>query len=160
MSCILLQCWQVVILIWTFYHQSSPDVGERGVPTLPSKASDIELFLSRMRKKLDKDYNSETSLALEAAWKRFERTKTGNQKNSVLHTIGTGVLNRGAGRGKNRCQPTSIARRGPGKPRGAAPLGKWRRPSNLSTPKSKRPRCLSDNIEANVANGKSHGSGH
>ena len=93
--------------------------------------------------------------ALRKARRRIGSIKSSNQLESILHTLGTNQLNRGAGRGKIKCQPTSIARRAPGKPRGAAPLTKGRRPSENPT-RPKRPRSLAKNIDANVANAKSH----
>ena len=86
--------------------------------------------------------------------------RSGNQLNSILQTLGSGLCSKGAGREKIRCQPTSIARRKAGKPRGAAPLVKGRKPGVLRNPRPKRPRNLSQNVAQNVANAKSHGSGH
>ena len=81
--------------------------------------------------------------------------------NSMLHSLGSDLCTKGAGRGKIRCQPASIAGGAAGKPRGAAPLGKGRKPNTLSAnAKSKRPRNLAQNIAKNLANAKSHGSGH
>ncbi|KAK4316160.1 hypothetical protein Pmani_012669 [Petrolisthes manimaculis] len=83
-----------------------------------------------------------------------------NQFNSRLHCIGSAVRTGGAGRGKIPCQPTSISRRSNGRPRGTAPLCKGRRPAGATTAAAKRPRNLAQNIKNNLANAKSHGSGH
>ena len=100
----------------------------------------------------------DTVLALERLQKVLGAVKTTNQLNTILHML-TATSKRGAGRGKIPCQPTTLARRKPGRPRGAAPLGKGRRP-NIVKMKSKRPRNISLNIRENVANAKSHGSNH
>ncbi|KAK4316189.1 hypothetical protein Pmani_012697 [Petrolisthes manimaculis] len=70
-----------------------------------------------------------------------------NQFNSRLHCIGSAVRTGGAGRGN-------------GRPRGTAPLCKGRRPAGATTAAAKRPRNLAQNIKNNLANAKSHGSGH
>ena len=81
--------------------------------------------------------------------------------NSMLYSLGSDFTATGAGRGKIRCQPASITRRGQGKPKGAAPLRKGRKPNSLmQNAKTKRPRNLAENIGKNLANAKSHGSGH
>lgn len=103
---------------------------------------------------------SDTVAALHSLTRKINAVKTTNQLNSLLYSVGSCVARKGAGRGKIPCQPTSIARRGPGRPRGAAALGKGRRPATLPQPKAKRPRNLAKNIKDNVANAKSHGSGH
>lgn len=98
--------------------------------------------------------------AITTAVRRLHQVRSENQLNGLLYNLGSGTCNTGAGRGKIRCQPTSIPRRGPGKPRGAAPLGKGQRPSSIANRKWKRPRSLSSNVSQNVANAKSHGTGH
>ena len=127
-----------------------------------SQCPDIAQFVEAVKNVTEKFGNNETVAALSTAAKRLKQVKNSNMLNSILYNIGSAVSVSGAGRGKIRCQPTSIARRGPGKPRGAAPLGKGRRPGCLtaSNSKPKRPRNLSKNIYENVANAKSHGSGH
>lgn len=104
--------------------------------------------------------NPHSMAALDKFMQRIKALKTANQFNSLLHISGSSVKNGGAGRGKIPCQPTSIARRLTGRPRGAAPLGKGRRPTGTTTPQAKRPRNLAYNIQHNVANAKSHGNGH
>ncbi len=89
--------------------------------------------------------------------KQVEAIKTPNQYLSVFHLLGSAVRN-GAGRGKIPCQPTTIAKSN-GRPRGAAPLTKGRRPKALLS-QTKRSHNLSQNIDANQANAKNHGTGH
>lgn len=112
--------------------------------------------------KTSKKFGNEDSVAaLKMFVQRLRSVKTSNQFNSFLHTVGVGVcVQRGAGRGKIPVQPTSITRRSEGMPRGATPLGKGRRPLHCNMPKAKRPRNLAENVRNNVANAKSHGSGH
>lgn len=83
-----------------------------------------------------------------------------NSFNSQLHSIGSAVRRGGAGRGKIPCQPTSVSRRANGRPRGAAPLCKGWRPAGAATAASKRARNLAENVNKNLANAKSHVSGH
>lgn len=106
--------------------------------------------------------NSDTVIALNKILQRISSVHSAYQLNSALHCIGTAVKSDGAGHGKIPCQPTSVARRPTGRPRGAAPLSKGRRPrgSSASASQPTRPRTLSHNISNNVANAKSHGSGH
>lgn len=137
-----------------------PEVNVENQDENPHQSPDVGEFVATFQNVVEKYANSDTAAALSTAVRRLKTVKSGNQLNSILQTFGSGLCNKGAGRGKIRCQPTSIARRGPGKPRGAAPLGKGRRPSHLPNPKPKRPRNLSQNIAQNVANAKSHGSGH
>lgn len=125
--------------------------------TAPPKVdtSSVENTLATVAKRYG---NQETVVALEKLQKALGAVKTTNQLNNILHML-TATSKRGAGRGKISCQPTSVARRKPGRPRGAAPLGKGRRPNTVKT-KAKRPRNLALNIRENVANAKSHGSNH
>lgn len=81
--------------------------------------------------------------------------KTTNQLNSFLHDFSTDKKRGGAGRGKIPCQPTSIARRNAGKPRGAASLGKGRKPGICKTTE-KKGYNLALNVSNNEANGKCH----
>lgn len=105
--------------------------------------------------------NSQQSVAaLDKFMQRIKALKTANQYHSFLHGTGSSVKNGGAGRGKIPCQPTSIARRSTGNPRGAASLSKGRRPTGTATSQAKRPRNLAHNILYNVANAKSHGNNH
>lgn len=103
--------------------------------------------------------NSETRLSLQRFFQRIKSVKTSNQLNSLLNCAGSSVRY-GAGRGKIPCQPTSLARRSPGMPRGAAPIGKGRRPAAAQSSKPKRPRNLAHSVACNITNAKPHGSGH
>lgn len=103
--------------------------------------------------------NADTLIGIKKFKDRLRLIKSTNQLNSFLNIMGSS-MKKGAGRGKIPCQPTSIARRPPGMPRGAATIGKGRRPSASSTPRSKRPHKLAQNVKSNVANAKSHGTGH
>lgn len=103
--------------------------------------------------------NSDTLMGIQKFLGRLKFIKTTNQLNSFLNVTGS-TMRKGAGRGKIPCQPTSIARRTPGMPRGAATLGKGRRPSTTQASRPKRPHNLAYNVKSNVANAKSHGTGH
>ena len=103
--------------------------------------------------------NADTLPSLKKFIGRIRSIKSTNQLNSFLNSMGS-YVKKGAGRGKIPCQPTSIARRSPGMPRGAATIGKGRRPSKTLTSRSKRPHNLAHNVKSNVANAKSHGTGH
>ena len=139
-------------------HSTTPKLEERE-QDLPMSENDnencedqggyIEEFVAALQTATEKYGNSDTAAGLKQATQRLKNIKSTNMLNSVLHTIGSSVCTRGigTGRGKIPCQPTSIARRGPGQPRGAAPLGKGRRPSCLLNNRGgKRPRNLSVNI--------------
>lgn len=127
-----------------------------------SQCPDIAEFVEAVKNVTEKFGNEGTGAALSVAAKRLKQVKNSNMLNSILYNLGSAVSVSGAGRGKIRCQPTSIPQQGPGKPRGAAHLGKGRRPGCLtsSNSKPKRLRSLSKNISENVANAKSHGSGN
>ena len=104
-----------------------------------------------------------TDEALARATHRLNTVKSSSDLNSLLHSAGPGAgcADRGgAGRGKIRVQPSSISRRAEGQVRGAARLGKGRRPDSLPGKPVKRRRCLAASVAANVANAKSHGAGH
>lgn len=103
--------------------------------------------------------NADTLLGIKKFTDRLRFIKSANQLNSLLNIMGSS-MKKGAGRGKIPCQPTSIARRPPGMPRGPATLGKGRRPSTTLTSRPKRPHNLAHNVKNNVANAKSHGTGH
>ena len=85
-----------------------------------------------------------TEIALKKVLERVKSLTTPNALNSFLSVLGSSTRHGGAGRGKIPCQPTSIARRKEGTPRGAAPLCKGRRPKSISS-QPKRPRNLSQN---------------
>ena len=119
-------------------------------------ANDIKDVMLEMFNRFGDD---NTRVGMEAMLKKLKSAKTGSQYNSYLFSLGSSMSRiQGAGRGKIPCQPTSISRRGPGMPRGAAPLGKGRKRKNsLLLKAAKRPRNLAYNIACNQANGKSHG---
>lgn len=122
---------------------------------------DISEFVAALQAAVEKHGNEHTVTAFTTAVKTVKKVKNSNMLNSMIHSLGSGICATGAGRGKIRCQPASIARRAPGKPKGAAPLGKGRKPKSLpENAKPKRPRNLGKNIANNLANAKSHGSGH
>lgn len=127
----------------------------------PCILHETNIAVAELLKTSEKFGNEDSVSALKMFVQRLRSVKTSNQFNSFLHTVGVGVcVQKGAGRGKIPVQPTSIARRSEGMPRGATPLGKGRRPLNCNMPKAKRPRNLAENVRNNVANAKSHGSGH
>ncbi|XP_050694366.1 uncharacterized protein LOC126984618 [Eriocheir sinensis] len=62
----------------------------------------------------------------------FKAVRTTSQLTSIFfNAASSGVGKTGAGRGKIPCQPTSVARRITGMPRGAAPFGKGRKREGL-----------------------------
>ncbi|XP_066958989.1 uncharacterized protein [Macrobrachium rosenbergii] len=96
---------------------------------------------------------------IEKLTNRFRNVRTSDQLHSLFQCTGAALPC--VGRGKIPCQPTSIARRQQGMPRGAAPITKGRkRKGNLIHKTLKRQRNLSLNISQNVMNAKSHGSDH
>lgn len=140
--------------------QTSSDHG--GSSSLADNIHDeTNIAVAELLKTSKKFGNEDSVSALKMFVQRLRSVKTSNQFNSFLHTVGVGVcVQKGAGRGKIPVQPTSITRRSEGMPRGATPLGKGRRPLHCNMPKAKRPRNLAENVRNNVANAKSHGSGH
>jgi len=64
--------------------------------------------------------------AIEKLIQRVTTVRSSNQLDSILHCTGA-ALPGACGRGKIPCQPTSVARRQVGMPRGAAPIGKGRK---------------------------------
>ena len=105
--------------------------------------------------------NADTEAALKRVLQLVNSLTTPNALNSFLSVLGSSARSGGAGRGKIPCQPTSVARRSAGTPRGAASLCKGRRPTAIaSLSQSKRPHNLSLNVRNIQANGKSHGTGH
>lgn len=98
-------------------------------------------------------------MALERAMKVGRKyCKSSSHLNSAFSPMFSRDLSKicgGAVRGKIHCQPTSIARRNPGVPRGAAPIGKGRkRRVSLLEKAAKRERNLSLNISKNLPNAK------
>ena len=114
-----------------------------------------------LNKLIEKYGNSETDKVLGKIEKRLVTVKTPNMLNSALHSLLSGLphgtTRLGAGRGKIPCQPSSIARREVGLPRGAAPLSKGRKRKSSATGRpTKHIRNLSFNISQNQPNGKRH----
>lgn len=141
---------------------STGDSGTETNPTKPSKA-----FLEKLKllhdtiSDLASKYEDEHSLeAIERLIQKAKTVRTSNQLNSLLHCTGAAMPG-GYGRCKIPCQPTSVARRQVGMPRGAAPIAKGRkRKGNLLDKVLKRQRNLSLNVSLNQPNAKSHGTGH
>ena len=105
--------------------------------------------------------------ALVSMGKALNKMKNRNVFCSAVHMFGKECVGRSAGHSKKiRVQPTGIARRSQGKPRGATALtrGKLRKRKvgEAAIPRAnpKRARCLSLNVALNRPNAKSHGSGH
>jgi hypothetical protein len=89
---------------------------------------------------------------------KIKKMKSPNQAISILLTIKNSVNSTVRRGGKIRVQPTSIARRRKGLPRGSKPVPRGR-PSAIEVKKrglKKRPRNLSQAIRDNVASAKSH----
>lgn len=113
--------------------------------------------MSLMKKKFGSQWETvETAEALEKFNSRLNAIQTPAQLMSLLHASHSDSLPRRNGGRRIRCQPTAISRRQCNAPRGAAPLGKGRRPSCVSVPSTKRPRNLAYNVERNQANAKTH----
>ena len=90
-----------------------------------------------------------TKRAVNVFIRRLRAVKNTSQLSSFLITAGSSVFKTsGAFRRKIVCQPTSIARRQDGQPRGKASVMRGR--------STKRKRNLSKSIELNVPNGKVH----
>ena len=121
----------------------------------------LNTFKEVFTEKVQRFGNSDTLAALKKACSRLSNINNPNTLNSFLHTMGSTVTPRHGKSGSMiPCQPTSISRRGPGVPRGAASVHKGRRPDSLPVKTAKRARNLALAIATNHANGKSHGTGH
>lgn len=107
----------------------------------------IELF----DKNVSKFSDALSEDAISAFMKRLGAFQSSSQLNSLFHTAGsTGASSSGAGRGKIACQPTSIARRRSGMPRGAGPIGKGRKLKDCTLNNTvKRKRDLALTISLN-----------
>lgn len=115
------------------------------------------VLMDILLKNVDQYGDSGTEEALTTLIKKMSSVKTPNQLNSILHSSGSSLKHHGAGRGKIPCQPTSIARRQVGTPRGMASIGKGRkRQGSLLSKTPKRQRNLALNVSQNVPNAKSH----
>lgn len=115
-----------------------------------------ELFKSNLEK-----YTSSTSVSiLSKCLNRLKKVKSAASWESFLSTAGSNISLRHRTRATIRVQPTAINRRKPGITRGSKrlPLG---RPMNTDiNRKKKRKRNLGENVQKNVPNAKSHGTGH
>lgn len=116
-------------------------------------AAAVELFSDTLHRLGD----STSYKSIENYMKKVKILKSTNHLNSFLHSCGSSFKLSGVGRGKIPCQPTSVARRPVGMPRGAAPIGKGRkRKSDLLVKAAKRKRNLALNVLQNQPNAKSH----
>ncbi|KAG0725763.1 hypothetical protein GWK47_037976 [Chionoecetes opilio] len=79
-----------------------------------NQCEDISQFVATLQTMAEKYSNADTVGALSTAVKRLKKVRNTNMLNSLLYELGSDVCTTGPGRGKIRCQPTSIARRGPG----------------------------------------------
>ena len=85
---------------------------------------------------------------------------------SALHTFGKACVGDGKSSRRIAVQPTAIARRREGQPRGASALSKGRPRKRkagevkMASVPHKRRRILALNVALNQPNSKSHGSGH
>lgn len=123
--------------------------------------ADSEIAAQALKNAVQQCASAETRVALQRFIKQTNSVKTPNQFNSLLHCAGSSLGYSAVGRGRIPCHSNSIARRSPGMPRGATPIGKGRRPAAAAiTSKPKRPLNLAHNIECNVAKAKTHASGH
>lgn len=139
------------------------ETGDVSTSTKPSGAAVLQVIseINDTMLHLATQYGNEQTLeGMQKLLSRLTSVRTSNQLNSLLHSTGSSAM-QGAGRGKIPCQPTSVARRQVGMPRGAAPIGKGRKRKGSLIEKSvKRQRNLALNISLDQPNAKSHGSGH
>lgn len=139
------------------------ETGNLSNPAKPSGAAVLQVIteINDTMLHLASQYGDEQTLeGMQKFLSRLKSVRTSNQLNSLLHSTGSSAM-QGAGRGKIPCQPTSVARRQVGMPRGTAPIGKGRkRKGSLIEKAMKRQRNLALNISLNQPNAKSHGSGH
>lgn len=100
-----------------------------------------------------------SSSAVTAMATQLRSLKTANQLNSSMLMFAASSSVSLCRRGKIHCQPTSVARRKVGTPRGYVSVGKGRKRTKtaLSNTARKRTRNLSHNIASNQPNAKSHG---
>lgn len=142
---------------------TSNETGDVSNSTKPSGAAVLQVIteINDTMLHLATQYGDEQTLeGMQKLLSRLKSVRTSNQLNSLLHSTGSSAM-QGAGRGKIPCQPTSVARRQVGMPRGAAPIGKGRKRKGSAIEKAmKRQRNLALNISLNQPNAKSHGSGH
>ena len=121
----------------------------------PTTIEDLLVTLKKVYKKFG---DGESPKAIDILVKRLKSIKSSSQFNNYCYSYGSSRIRiGGAGRGKIPCQPSSIARKEPGLPRGAAPIGKGRKRMKAHIPRvAKRPRNLALSILNNQANAKSH----
>jgi len=113
-----------------------------------------KLFKSNLEK-----YTSSTSV-LSKCLNRLKKVKCAASWESFLSTAGSNISLRHRNRATIKVQPTAINRRKLGITRGSKrlPVG---RPLNTDiNRKKKRKRNLGENVQKNVPNAKSHGTGH
>ena len=134
------------------------DLEDFEIPTSKSLSEDeIDNFLNKLRQVLKTFGDAETTpSAIRKAEKRLSKVTTTSQLDSMLHTMGSGVVARIGGRAKIPCTPASIARRQEGMPRGRATVGRGKRPNVLPAKQRKRKRNLCLAVSNNHANGYSH----
>ena len=114
----------------------------------------IQTYVDLIRSNIDMD-SSESTDGLKYMCSVAQRIKNPQQMLSYMYKSPDSVPHKSFGK-KIHVQPTSIARRPEGAPRGVAPLGKGRRPAGLSGVAVKRKRNLAYNIRLNQRNATSH----
>ena len=88
----------------------------------PTTIEDLLVTLKEVYKKFG---DGESPKAIDILVKRLKSIKSSSQFNSYCYSYGSSMIRiGGAGRAKIPCQPSSIARKEAGLPRGAAPIGK------------------------------------
>lgn len=92
---------------------------------------------------------------------KLQRVNTANQATDVLLGVLASVSSRVRAGGVIKVQPTAIARRREGTVRGAKRVASGRPTNDVgsSRPKKRR-RNLAQSVLLNIANAKSHGTGH
>jgi len=104
--------------------------------------------------------------ALESMDRAMQKMTNQNTLISAITMFGKEGVGLAGGKSSRRIrvQPTGIARRSAGKPRGASALAKGRplkrKDARQCQSAVKRPSSLAHNVELNRANAKSHGTGH
>ena len=119
----------------------------------------IQEFVDYFKEKAREYGDGNSEQAIDRAMKMGDKNcKSSNYFNSAVTTMFSQSTSKvSGGRGNIHCQPTSVARRKPGVPRGVAPVGKGRkRKGNLLEKAAKRKNNLTLNISQNVPNAKKH----
>lgn len=128
---------------------------ENQVPCDPENSFDKLITL--MRERHEKFGTSAASVDKFST--RIKNITTRSAWDSFLNSVGCSISLRRS-RGAIKVQPTAIARRRPNVTRGSKRIPSGRPPLGEKRTNQKRKRNLSLNVERNVANAKSHGSGH